>query len=209
MFRHFSARLIAGNVIRRSNYKYLNSTINEYKLSLHPTTAEVFFVRSKYITSGVQGRRNSKTSSKKVNTDDIPVNEIDDKEEDDILVKNSEYDALVSEALGRQSSIRSEENILVIQPYVKWGPKKSSVTPDLKLKEAEDLIRSLDTWNITESIIVPLVGFGKRTFFGSGKTNELKTLVKRYNGGLNSEVSFRCSIRNFIMFVNFNFFWCC
>lgn len=87
-----------------------------------------------------------------------------------------------------RTSIRSEENILVIQPFIKWGPGKSNVSPDIKLKEAEDLIRSLDTWSITQSIKVPLIGFGKRTFFGRGKLDELRTSVKRYNGIIDKKV---------------------
>lgn len=102
----------------------------------------------------------------------------------------SEYDTLVTEAFGMRKNIQSEENVLVIQPYIKWGPKKSEISPDIKLQEAEDLIRSLDTWNITQSIKVPIVGFGKRTFFGTGKLDELKKQVKMYNGDINQKVRF-------------------
>lgn len=100
----------------------------------------------------------------------------------------SEYDALITEAFGMRKSIQCEENVIVIQPYIKWGPKKSTVSPEIKLQEAEDLIRSLDTWNIVNSIKVPMVGFGKRTFFGSGKLDELKRQVKMYNGDINRKV---------------------
>lgn len=101
----------------------------------------------------------------------------------------SEYEALASEALGSSRSIKSEQNVLIIQPYIKWGPKKSDVSPDIKLQEAEDLIRSLDTWHITESIKVPLLGFGKKTFFGRGKLDELKKLPNKYNGDINQKVT--------------------
>lgn len=101
---------------------------------------------------------------------------------------HSEYDALLSEAMGMRKSIQCEENVLVIQPYIKWGPNKSNISADIKLKEAEDLVNSLDTWNIVESIKVPLIGFGKRTFFGTGKISELKYQVKRYNGDMQRKV---------------------
>lgn len=94
----------------------------------------------------------------------------------------SVYEAIASEALGRSKSIRSEENVLLIQPYIKWGPNKSNVSPDIKLQEAEDLIKSLDTWNISDSVKVPMVGFGKHTFFGRGKIDELRRMVVKYNG---------------------------
>lgn len=72
--------------------------------------------------------------------------------------------------------------MLIIQPYVKWGPNKSDISADIKLKEAKDLIQSLDTWNISECIKVPLITFAKRTLFGRGKIDELRKLSKRYNG---------------------------
>lgn len=103
---------------------------------------------------------------------------------------DSVYDAVITEALGKFRSIQSEENILVLQPYIKWGPKKSNVSPDIKLQEAEDLIRSLDTWDISQSIKVPLVGFGKKTFFGRGKIDELKKLVKKDKECYNRRVRF-------------------
>lgn len=192
MLRHFSVRLIARVCLRQTAKKLNDLRINDPKLSLIPNTTELLITRSKYITSGVQGRRNSKTPPKKVVDDDEDDGDDTDEldENDDILKKNSDYEALASEALGRTNSIRSEENILILQPYIKWGPKMSNVSPDIKLQEAEDLIRSLDTWNITESVKVPLLGFGKRTFFGTGKLKELKTISKRYNGDFNQKVCF-------------------
>lgn len=94
----------------------------------------------------------------------------------------------MNEAFGSRRSIQSEENVFVIQPYIKWGPRKSNVSPEIKLQESEDLIHSLDTWTIVQSIKVPLLGFGKRTFFGTGKINELKSQIKRYNGDPSREV---------------------
>lgn len=77
---------------------------------------------------------------------------------------------------------------MVLQPFIKWGPNKSNISPDIKLQEAKDLIHSLDTWNIIQSIKVPLLGFGKRTFFGTGKISELRSNVKRYNGDIQRKV---------------------
>lgn len=98
---------------------------------------------------------------------------------------------MASEAMHVTKNVRSEQNVLVIQPYIKWGPKKSITTPDLKLQEAEDLIRSLDTWNIQDSIKVGLTSFDKTTLFGSGKLAELKQMSKRYNNDMHKKVKFR------------------
>lgn len=78
----------------------------------------------------------------------------------------------------------------MIQPYIKWGPSKSNVSPDIKLQEAEDLIQSLDTWNISDSIKVPLVGFKKHTFFGRGKIDEIRRMVMKHNGDHIKKVRF-------------------
>lgn len=77
-------------------------------------------------------------------------------------------------------SIRHEQNVLVIQPYVKWGPKKSVVTPDIQMKEAEALIKSLDTWSIQHSMKVGLLNYDKSSFFGKGKIAELKEMLHQF-----------------------------
>lgn len=76
-------------------------------------------------------------------------------------------------------SIRNDQNVLIIQPYIKWGPKKSPTPPDLKLQEAEALIRSLDKWSIEETVKVGLLNFDKKTFFGKGQLEELIKLKKK------------------------------
>lgn len=81
-----------------------------------------------------------------------------------------------------QSEIASEENVFIIQPYIKHGPNMSHVPPDVRLAEANDLIRSLDAWSIIESITVPLATSGKKMVFGTGKIDELRAMIKKYNG---------------------------
>lgn len=85
-------------------------------------------------------------------------------------------------------NVQSEQNVLIIQPYIKWGPKKSETSPDLKLQEAEELIRSLDTWSIRESIKVGLETFDKTSLFGRGKLQELAQLSKKFNNNLDKKV---------------------
>lgn len=78
-------------------------------------------------------------------------------------------------------SIRNEQNVLVIRPYIKWGPKKSVVSADIQLQEAEALIRSLNTWSIQQNLKISLVSFDRQTFFGKGKLIELRDLVQQLN----------------------------
>lgn len=116
----------------------------------------------------------------------------------------SEYSHLIKEAIGVQSEISSEQNVLVIQPYVKFGEHKSHVPPKVRLAEANDLIRSLDTWSIIESIKVPLNAFGKQMLFGTGKIDELRALVKKYNGDPKRKVQFKVFFLRHIFSENCN-----
>lgn len=96
-----------------------------------------------------------------------------------------EYECLASDAMHVSRSIRHEQNVLVIQPYIKWGPRKSVVKPDIQLKEAEALINSLDTWSIQQSIKVGLLNYEKNTFFGKGKIAELRDLLQKFASSAN------------------------
>lgn len=91
----------------------------------------------------------------------------------------SEYDSVASAAMNITKDILNIQHVLVIQPYIKWGPKKSNVSPDLKLQETEALVRSIPTWSIVHSIKVPLETFDKNTFFGSGKIEELRLFIRK------------------------------
>lgn len=102
----------------------------------------------------------------------------------------SEYQSIANEILPNGQIIRSEQNVLVIQPYIRlFGPKRTATRPDIKLLEAEDLIRSLDNWTIQESVKVGLPTFDRNTFFGTGKLAELVKLSRKYNGNTYKEVN--------------------
>lgn len=71
---------------------------------------------------------------------------------------------------------RDPHQVFVIQPYIKWGPKKKrNTTPQLQLEEGMALISTLPRWRVIESLIVPLQSFDKNTFFSSG---HLENIVK-------------------------------
>lgn len=68
-------------------------------------------------------------------------------------------------------------NVIVLQPYVKWGPKKrKEIKPENQLAEAESLIRTLN-WNVEVSMKVPLENMDRKLIFGSGKLDELKQII--------------------------------
>ena len=79
-------------------------------------------------------------------------------------------------------NILNEQNVFLIQPYIKWGLKKSPVRPELQIQEAESLIRSLPNWHVVNSLKVPVEGMEKRMLFGSGKLEEIRELLKDVGG---------------------------
>lgn len=105
------------------------------------------------------------------------------------MIDFREYEGLASEAMHVSRSIHHEQNVLIIQPYIKWGPNRSVVPVALQLEETEALIKSLDNWNIHESIKVGLLNFDKHTFFGKGKLEELRKMVHRISEERGGRVS--------------------
>lgn len=87
-----------------------------------------------------------------------------------------EYNAIVENAFQKTDIA---EHVLIIQPYVKWGPNKLSTKPDLQIQEAESLIKTLQCWRTVRSLKVPLKSLAKKTFFGKGKLDEIKTIVQQ------------------------------
>lgn len=71
------------------------------------------------------------------------------------------------------------QNVLIIQPYVKWGAKRSTtITPEDQIQEAEALVHSITNWHVALSVKVPLESLERKTLFGKGKMEELKNLVQ-------------------------------
>lgn len=89
---------------------------------------------------------------------------------------------MANTALNVTNNLLNQHNVLVIQPYVKWGPNKSVTTPELKLQEAEALVRSIPTWTIQQSLKVPLESLNKKWIFGKGKMEEIKQILMQLRG---------------------------
>nr|CAH7740115.1 unnamed protein product [Callosobruchus chinensis] len=74
-----------------------------------------------------------------------------------------------------------EHNCLVIQPYVKWGPQKLTISPDEQLEEAVALIKTLPRWTVEDTIKIPLESLDKKSLFKSGNLDKLTRLVRSNN----------------------------
>lgn len=91
-----------------------------------------------------------------------------------------DYDRIANSAMHVvNQKLLNIQNVIVLQPYVKWGPKKmKEVKPENQLAEAESLIRTLN-WNVEVSMKVPLDSMSRRMIFGSGKLDELKQIINQ------------------------------
>ncbi|PSN40424.1 hypothetical protein C0J52_09261 [Blattella germanica] len=70
--------------------------------------------------------------------------------------------------------------VLVIQPYVKWGvSKKRNTNPDLQLSEAVALVDTLKNWKVVDKIKISLNSLDKKALFGTGNLETLKKQIQK------------------------------
>lgn len=135
------------------------------------------FVRYKYFqTTGVKGLKGRKFDVNEEPNDPKDTDQI--KSTDSDLFDDNDYDCIANTTMSTTKNILNIQNVLVLQPYIKWGPKKATTKPELALQEAEALVRSIPTWTVEHSIKVPLESFDKQYLFGRGKLAELKSLIQ-------------------------------
>lgn len=97
------------------------------------------------------------------------------------LEDDHEYESIVSNFI-RFSRESKNQRVVLIQPYIKWGPRKSTTHPDLLVEESESLVHSLPNWTVVSTIRVPLESLDKKLLFGTGKLEELKAQVADQTG---------------------------
>ncbi|XP_023221811.1 uncharacterized protein LOC111623459 [Centruroides sculpturatus] len=70
--------------------------------------------------------------------------------------------------------------VFVIQPRIKWGPKKKwNTTSELQLAEAVTLAETIPDWIVVEKIILNCINLDKKFLFGSGNLKKLKEITYR------------------------------
>ncbi|XP_065361177.1 putative GTP-binding protein 6 [Calliphora vicina] len=137
--------------------------------------------RLKYTQNkGVKGLRNRKhqyeAKEKQENAEDDELNDVF---QQTLNLEDSEYDLVANGAMNITRKSTQPQNVLVIQPYVKWGPKRATITtPDDQLDEAKALIHSIANWNVALVIKVPLETLDRKALFGKGKMEEIRNLVQ-------------------------------
>ncbi|XP_053694900.1 putative GTP-binding protein 6 [Sabethes cyaneus] len=102
----------------------------------------------------------------------------DGADSDEFNFDDADYDTIANNAMRVQKRLHNEQNVFIIQPYIKWGPKKSSSKPEHQLAEAEALVRSIPKWTVEYALKVPLESLDKKHLFGVGKLEEIKMCLQ-------------------------------
>ncbi|KAI1295450.1 putative GTP-binding protein 6 [Halotydeus destructor] len=128
-------------------------------------------------------------SVKHCSSDNGYERDFDVEKELDKLLNDEEYQEIVPVEL-RKGHI--ENNVLFIQPRIKFGPEKAKVmkltSPELQLEEGVALVETLKNWSVVDRIIVPAERNTKKPLiFGSGTTESLKGRVNS-NSSINGIV---------------------
>ncbi|XP_018803712.1 PREDICTED: putative GTP-binding protein 6 [Bactrocera latifrons] len=146
-------------------------------------------IRLKYVQhKGVKGIRNRKGAYESISRDEnsrqtAMTKDIgnDGNHDESVNLDDRAYEELVSNVINISPSFLSQ-NVFIIQPYVKWGSERNTLsTPDDQLEEANALISSLPNWNVGHSMKIPLETLNRKELFGSGKIEELKKLLQEHN----------------------------
>ncbi|XP_023707489.1 putative GTP-binding protein 6 isoform X2 [Cryptotermes secundus] len=127
-----------------------------------------------YMRTGSQGFFSGKHILKyqKNVKDTDNFDECDDEPED---FEDEEYGDMVKRVLHLPEM---GHQVLVVQPYVKWGSaKKRSTTPELQLAEAVALIGTLQRWKVVDKVKIALYSLGKKSLFGTGNLEMLKKRI--------------------------------
>lgn len=148
-------------------YSSVSKCFCRLSLTLKQKVANVhsFNIRLKRLPSIIQAKQISTSFQLKADSSDEEQNDID--EED--------YETLVKRIfrIGETG-----HQVFVIQPYIKWGTKKKTITtPELQLDEAVALIKTLPSWKVVETRIVPLLSFDRPTIFGKGTLESLQQSI--------------------------------
>ncbi|KAF7989683.1 hypothetical protein HCN44_008357 [Aphidius gifuensis] len=135
------------------------------------------YVPAKFVKSNLFSLKNNNTLKSCVITKRLIHNEQDDYDENPNKI---DIDAGYTEILTQfiNPSI-SGHKTLVIQPYIKWGKNKKTITsPDLQLNEAVALVKTLPKWTVTDSMCISMMTLKKDYIFGKGNLDMLTKKIR-------------------------------
>lgn len=95
--------------------------------------------------------------------------------EEQTELTSPEYSEISNEYLG---IIAKGHRTFVIQPYIKWGKDKKTVTnKDLQLAESVALVETLPHWTVVDKMCISLMSLERKQLFGSGNLENIKTRI--------------------------------
>ncbi|XP_014088681.2 putative GTP-binding protein 6 [Bactrocera oleae] len=145
-------------------------------------------IRLKYVQhKGVKGIRSRKGAFESISKDENDEQTFMTKDfkkevnhDEFVNLDDRAYEELVSNVMNISPTFLTQ-NVFIIQPYVKWGSERNTLsTPDDQLEEAKALISSLPNWHVGHAIKIPLETLNRKALFGSGKIEELKKLIQEH-----------------------------
>lgn len=101
---------------------------------------------------------------------------------DEEILFDPEFESLRSttDILGETSGGINEQGVVVLQPWVKWGPRmRQNTSPELLLDEAVALVETLPGFKVRHKEVVPVRSLDTKAVFGSGQLERLHTKVKQ------------------------------
>ncbi|XP_056646817.1 putative GTP-binding protein 6 [Diorhabda sublineata] len=99
--------------------------------------------------------------------------EFSEKYIEDVLESDNEYNEVVDNIL----HLKDIHSCLIIQPYVKWGPRKLTITPEEQLEEAVSLIQTLPSWKVVDTMKIPLESLDNKSLFKTGNMEKLSSII--------------------------------
>lgn len=160
------------NILSHRHFHFCkNKTLsaNTFKTFILPKlVGSYIFSRPFSLCNGLS--KKSTRNSDYLNEDNLVDND-DDREE------VQDYEELVKRTFRIPDT---GHQVMVIQPYIKWGPsKKKNTTPELQLNEAVALIETLSGWKVVDKTVISLTSFNKKSFFGKGNLELIQSNIKK------------------------------
>lgn len=101
---------------------------------------------------------------------------------DEQILSDPEFESLRlnTDIIGDKLDGVNEQGVVVLQPWVKWGPQmRQDTTPELLLDEAVALVETLPGFKVKHKEVVPVRSLGSKAVFGSGQLERLHTKIKQ------------------------------
>jgi len=105
-----------------------------------------------------------------------------DEDLDEEILSDPEFEKLLidTDIIGHRLDGVNEQGVVVLQPWVKWGPQmRQDTTPELLLDEAVTLVETLPGFKVRAKEIVPVKNFDSKSVFGPGQLERLCTQVNQ------------------------------